>query len=268
MSISATSPLRRRAGSRARLAYLAEVAVHLVRTDLATRHRGSALGWLWALAPPLLQLVATYFVFTRVIPLDVDDYPVFLLIGILSWSWFARSVNDGVVAFEQRRELVRRPGFENALLPIVSVLVALSDYLLAMPVMLGAVAITVGLEPAAVVVPLFVLLQLLYCIGFAMLVAPLQVFLRDVRQIVGLLVSVGFWITPIFYGRAQVPDSLSWIYAVNPMAYIVGGQRSALISGNWPSLGMMFGLTLGAIVAVAAGYAVHHSLRDRVPEQL
>ena len=63
------------------MATVFEVALHLVRTELATRHRGSALGWLWALGPPLLQLAATYFLFTRVIPLDVPDYPVFLLVA-------------------------------------------------------------------------------------------------------------------------------------------------------------------------------------------
>ncbi|MFN8222212.1 MAG: ABC transporter permease [Gaiellales bacterium] len=268
MSGALAADPRRRAGHRARFGYLADVAVHLVRTDLATRHRGSALGWLWALAPPVMQLVATYFVFTRVIPLDVEDYPVFLLVGILSWNWFARSLNDGAVAFEQRRELVRRPGFENALLPIVSVLVAAADYLFAVPVMLVAVALTAGLNASALVFPVLVVLQGLYCVGLAMLVAPLQVFLRDVRQIVGLLVSVGFWITPIFYGRAQVPDSLSWIYTVNPMAYIVGSERSALISGSWPSPVTIVGLALGGLATLAAGYAVYHSLRDRVPEQL
>ena len=91
------------------------------------QHRGSALGWLWALGPPLLLLGATYFVFTRVVPLDVPDYPVFLLTGILGWTLFARGVGEGTSAIEQRRELALRPGFALALLPLTAVLVALVD---------------------------------------------------------------------------------------------------------------------------------------------
>ena len=242
--------------------------LHLVRTDVASRHRGSALGWIWALGPPLLQLVATYFLFTRVIPLDVDNYPVFLLVGILSWTWFARSMNEGVIALEQHSELVRRPGFTTSLLPVVSVLVALVDYLLAVPVMLLAVGLTSGLSAPAVLLPLLLLLQLLYCAGLALLVAPLQVFLRDVRQIVGLLVSVGFWLTPVFYGRTQIPAEFAWIYKLNPMAYLVGGQRTILIAGEWPSATVLTGVAIGGLLVLGAGYAVFRSLRFRIPEQL
>ena len=127
------------------MGYLYDVLVHLVRTELASRHRGSLLGWLWALGPPLFQLLATYFVFTKVIPLDVPNYPVFLLCGILSWTWFARSVGEGVVSLEMRRELVVRPGFTTWLIPLVSVIVALVDFLLALPVLLVALAVTTGL---------------------------------------------------------------------------------------------------------------------------
>lgn len=261
------APGRRRLDSR-RTRYRLDVLLHLVRTDVASRHRGSALGWVWALGPPMLQLVATYFLFTRVIPLQVEDYPVFLLVGILSWTWFARSMNEGVIAFEQHNELVRRPGFAIALLPIVSVLVAFVDYAFAIPVMLLAVALTAGLGAPVVLLPLLLVLQFLYCAGLALLVAPLQVFLRDVRQIVGLLVSVGFWLTPVFYGRTQIPSEFAWIYKLNPMAYLVGAQRTVLIAGEWPSIRVLGGLALGGLVVLAAGYAVFHSVRYRVPEQL
>jgi len=255
-------------GSGRRLAHRIDVAVHLVRTELATRHRGSVLGWVWALGPPLLQLVATYFLFTRVIPLDVPDYPVFLLVGILAWNWFARSLGEGVTSLEQRRELVLRPGFATEVLPLASVLVALVDYLIALPVLFVALAFTTGLDPEAAFLPVLLAIQLLYCAGFALVVAPLQVFLRDVRQVVTLFVSVGFWLTPIFYRRAQVPDSLTWLYDVNPMAHLIGAQRQILMGGELPSLRVIAVVGLAGIVVVAAGAAVFASCRHAVPEHL
>lgn len=271
MSASATvgAAGRRRAhGSGRRLAHRFDVAFHLVRTELATRHRGSVLGWLWALGPPLLQLAATYFLFTRVIPLDVPDYPVFLLVGILAWSWFARSLGEGVTSLEQRRELVLRPGFATEVLPLTSVLVALVDYLIALPVLFVALALTTGLHPEAALLPVLLVIQLLYCAGIALAVAPLQVFLRDVRQVVALLVSVGFWLTPIFYRRAQVPDSLTWLYDVNPMAHLIGAQRRILLGGETPALGPLAAVGLVGLVVLGAGYLLFAACRHAVPEQL
>jgi lipopolysaccharide transport system permease protein len=271
MSASATVGTAGRSsvrGSARRLAHRVDVALHLVRTELATRHRGSALGWIWALGPPLLQLAATYFLFTRVIPLDVPDYPVFLLVGILAWSWFARSLGEGVTSLEQRRELVLRPGFATETLPLTSVLVALVDYLIALPVLFAALALTTGLHPEAALLPVLLAIQFLFCAGFALAVAPLQVFLRDVRQIVALLVSVGFWLTPIFYRRAQVPDSLTWLYDVNPMAHLIGAQRQILMNGEMPSLGGLAIVALVGLAVLVAGYALFAACRHAVPEHL
>lgn len=271
MSASATvgaAASRRAHGSSRRLVHRAEVALHLVRIELATRHRGSALGWLWALGPPLLQLAATYFLFTRVIPLDVPDYPVFLLVGILAWTWFTRSLGDGVLSLEQRRELVLRPGFATEVLPLTSVLSALVDYLIALPVLFAALALTTGLHAEAALLPVLLAIQLLYCAGFALAVAPLQVFLRDVRQVVTLLLSVGFWLTPIFYRRAQVPDSLTWLYDVNPMAHLIDAQRQILMAGTLPSPGVLVAVGLAGVAVLAAGWAVFAACRHSVPEQL
>lgn len=258
-----------RARSRWRRAgYLKDVAAHLVRVELATRHRGSALGWLWALGPPLLQLVATYFVFTRVLPLEIPDYPVFLLVGILAWTVFARSVGDGTSSLEARRELVFRPGFAIALLPITAVLVAFADYLLALPVLVVALALTTGVHATWILLPAVLAVQLVFCAGLALLLAPLQVYLRDVRQLVGIAIAVGFWLTPVFYRRAQVPDEISWVYDVNPMQYLLEAQRELLIGGSVPEALPLVVVGLASLAVFAAGYAVFARLRHSIPEQL
>jgi len=258
-----------RAKSRWRRAgYVMDVAAHLVRVELATRHRGSALGWLWALGPPLLQLVATYFVFTRVLPLDIPDYPVFLLVGILAWTVFARSVGDGTSSLEARRELVFRPGFAIELLPITAVLVAFVDYLLALPVLVVALALTTGVHATWALLPALLAVQLVLCAGLGLLLAPLQVYLRDVRQLVGIAVAVGFWLTPVFYRRAQVPEEISWVYDVNPLQYLLEAQREVLIEGSLPDALPLVVVGLVSLAVFAAGWAVFARLRHSIPEQL
>jgi lipopolysaccharide transport system permease protein len=253
---------RRRAG------YFKDVAAHLVRVELASRHRGSALGWLWALGPPLLLLGATYLVFTRVLPLDIPNYPVFLLVGILAWTVFARSIGEGTSSLETRRELVFRPGFSIELLPIAAVLVAFADYVLALPVLVVALAFTTGVHATWVLLPVVLAVQIVLCAGLALLLAPLQVYLRDVRQLVGIGVTVGFWLTPVFYRRAQVPEEISWIYDVNPMQYLLEAQRQVLIGGTLPKALPLVVVGLASLAVFGVGYAAFRRLRHSIPEHL
>jgi ABC-type polysaccharide/polyol phosphate export permease len=264
-TISATRGSRRRIGG---LAHLRDTVARLVYIELAARHRGSALGWLWAIAPPLLMLIATSFVFTRVIPLDIPDYPVFLLVGILAWTMFARSVGDGTTSLEQRSELVLRPGFTTELLPFVVVLLALVDYLLAAPVLLVALALTTGVHATWLLVIPVVAIQVVFCAALALLFSPLQVFLRDVRQVVAVAIAVGFWLTPVFYEKKQVPDQVEWLYTINPMAYLLEAQRELFIAGTVPDAGPLVLVALVSAALLAGGWYVFSRLRDSLPEQM
>jgi lipopolysaccharide transport system permease protein len=253
---------------RARLAYLLDVTVHLVRRDFATRHRGSVLGWLWALGPPLLQLLVTYFLFSKVIPLNVPNYPVFLLTGILAWNCFARSVALSTVSLEQQRALALRPGFPIAVLPVKAVLIGLLDYVLALPILLIATAIGPGLYWSVLFMPVLLAIQLVMMVGLGWALGPLQVFLRDVQHLVGLLLMLGFWLTPVFYQAHSVPPQFHWLYQANPMAHLIGWQREVLLEGALPGLGGVALLTAVVAVMAAVGAVVFRTLQHAVPEEL
>jgi lipopolysaccharide transport system permease protein len=251
-----------------RLLHLQELALHLVARELASRQRGSLLGWLWSLAPPLLQLVLVHFLFTRVVPLGVENYGLFLLTGILAWSGFSRGLAAATESLEANRSLVLRPGFPSALLPLVAVLVALVDQCLALPILLGAVAWSHGLAPAVALLPALLAIQLALTTGLAWCLAPLQVFLRDTRHLVGITLSLGFWITPIFYAPRRLPDALAFLHDANPMAQLIGAQRAILLHGTLPDaapLALVAGLSLGVLVA---GFAVFHAVRHDLPERV
>jgi lipopolysaccharide transport system permease protein len=258
----------RRSALAKRAIYLWDISVHLVRRDFATRHRGSALGWIWALVPPLLQLLVTYFLFTKVIPLNVPDYPVFLLTGILAWNFFARAMSLSALALEQSRELVLRPGFPIGVLPVKAVLIGLLDYLLALPVLLIALGVTIGLQWTALLLPVLLAIQLVLCIGIGWMLAPFQVFFRDVQYLVALVVMVGFWVTPVFYERTSVPSQYHLLYELNPMAHLIEWQRWIMLDGTRPQATSVLALSGVAIALAVAGWIVFNRLRHAVPEEL
>jgi lipopolysaccharide transport system permease protein len=253
---------------RERVAYLWDVTMHLVGRDFRSRHRGSLLGWLWVLAPPLLQLLVTYFLFTKVIPLKVDNYPVFLLAGILVWNCFTRATSLAVLALEQSRELVHRPGFPTVVLPVKAVLIGFVDYLLALPVLLIALVFTTGLHWTAFFLPVLMAIQFVLSLGIAWIVAPLQVYFRDIQYAVALVLMIGFWITPVFYERSSVPSQFDWLYQLNPMAHLVEWQRWIMLDGTHPTALAVLALSAASAALAAVGFWVFVSLRHSIPEQL
>jgi lipopolysaccharide transport system permease protein len=270
---------RRLAGARAghgaarrerlrQLVQLRDVTLHLVGRELAVRHRDSLFGWLWSLTPALLQLLVTHFLFTRVIPLGVENYAVFLLVGILAYNWFSRSLNSATTALTNSRNLVLRPGFPVVVLPVVAVLGGLVDYLLALPVLLAVVALTTGLRAELALFPLVLLVQLLLTLGLAWVVACANVFFRDMRHIVGLVVGLGFWITPIFYRQRDVPEAFSLVYDLNPMAYVIEAHRALLLGDALPSGSALVIATAASVGILLGGFLVFDALRHEVPDQL
>ena len=273
---TAARALRRRAETKVRvpftgtrrLVYLADATLHLVGRELAGRYRRSLFGWLWSLAPPLTQLAVFHFVFSRVIPLEIENFAVFLLVGILAWNLFASGLTLATGSLEAQRHLVLRPGFPTILLPVVSVLVAFVDYLLALPVLLVAVAATVGLAPSALLLLPLLAAEVLLTVALALFLAPLNVYFRDVRHFVGVAVLLGFWLTPVFYARETVPERFRAIYDVNPLAHLLEAQRDVLLDGGVPSLAPLALVLVGSLLVLVAGGAVFQAYRHSLPEQL
>ena len=262
------SPRRAPRNARTRARYLVDVAAHLVLRSLSARYRSSLLGWVWALAPPLAQLVVFYFVFTSVIPTRVDDFVAFLFIGIVTWSWFATSLTLGAQSLETHRDLATRPGFPRAVLPVVAVATAAVDYLIALPVLVVVVGLSSGLHAAAITLPVLLVVQFLLTVGIVWTIAPINVFFRDVGHLVGVVLLLGFFLTPVFYSREQTPARFSAIYDYNPIARLIEAHRGVFLDGELPASGALLILTAASLGVAGCGLAVFTALRHRIPEQL
>jgi ABC-type polysaccharide/polyol phosphate export permease len=163
---------------------------------------------------------------------------------------------------------VLRPGFTTAVIPLAAVLVALVDYVLALPVLFLALAFTTGVEIEAAFLPVLLALQLGLCAGLALLFSPLQVFVRDVQRMVSVGLSVLFWFTPVFYERKQVPGALEPLYRLNPMSELIEAQRLILLDGTLPPARSVGLVVLEAAVALVLGIVTYSRLRHSLPDEL
>lgn len=241
---------------------------HLVLRDLRIRYSRSALGWLWSLAQPVSRLVILGFVFTRAIPLDIEDYPAFLFIGLVAYQWFATGVLATTTSLVDNRALLLRPGFPRATVPVVAVLTSVLDTLAALAVLIVFVAATVGLSAAIVVLPGLLVLQLLLMTGLGMLLCVANVYARDVRLLVDLLVQLGFYLTPVFYDPEIVPGRFRGVLEINPMAHQLEALRTVLLDGTLPAADTVIRLSVVCVTVFVAGLIVFQRTAHSVVDEL
>ena len=224
-----------RATRRTRLVYLLDVLLTLVVRDLKLRYKRSILGVFWSLMVPLAQMLVFTFLFHRVLPLDIPNYPVFVFSGLLVWNWFSVSLGQSAGAITEHRELIRRPGFPVSILPVVTVSTNLVHFLLAVPILLIFNALAGGsLTAALLALPLVILVQFLLTLGLAYLLATLNVTFRDTQHLISVVLMLMFYVTPVFYSPTAVPEEYRSIYGLNPLVHLIEAYRALVISGEPP----------------------------------
>ncbi len=252
-----------------RYQYWRDLLIELVARDLKVRYQRSFIGIGWSLMKPLMQLAVFSFVFGQILPLNIEHYTTFVFAGVLIWSWFSAALGAGTIAVSGSRELVRRPGFPVKLLPMLAVLGQGVHFVLALPLLLICAMIDVGTPGAPLLaLPAMVLLQLLLTMGLVYFLAAAHVYFRDTEHLVALVLSIAFYVTPVFYRPLQRAHDFAFLNTWNPMAWLLEGYRAILVHGQWPPLDTM-GKTLAfGLVMLTAGLWWFARLSTRFDEEL
>lgn len=239
----------------------------LVLRSTRLRYRRSALGLLWSQLTPLAQVVVLTIVFTRVVPLDIDDYPVFVLLGMLPWLWFQSALQTGTTSVLDAPDLVRHPGFPREALPVVAVASTLVNHLAALPVAVLAGVIAAGELRVTVlgVVPL-ILVQALLCLGPAFLLASAQLRLRDTLHALTVVLVPIFYATPVFYDASALDATP--LLRLNPMVPIIDSYRGALLHGKWPPLVPLLAVASAGLAVLVLGLGVYRRRMGRFLEDM
>lgn len=229
----------------------------LVNRNLTTQYKRSVLGIFWSLLNPLLLLVVFYFVFRVVLAIDIPRYSPFVFIGLLVFTWFQSSLLQSAGAITESRDLIRQSGFPTAILPIVTVATNLVYFVMSIPVLV--VFLVTGSAKLTLVIfllPLVMGLQFILTLSFAYLIATANVTFRDTQHLLGVVLTLFFYITPIFYHADSVPSQYAWIYQFNPMSNILNAYRAILLDGILPDLQTLGIWTVVATVLLVVGYKI------------
>lgn len=221
---------------------------NLVAKDLKLKYRGSVFGFLWSLANPLLMIVVYTIAFTWILPVRIEGFVFYLLLGVLAWTFFANSIVMATGAIADNGGLVKSVWFPRAILPAATVLFNLAQYLLTVLIFLPLMLVLYGVPLAApmLLFPVVVLLQAVFTGGLAMAVATGTALFRDVRHLVDVALAVLFWATPIVYQIGIVPERIRPFILLTPMSPYVEAYHQMFFERRWPD---------AAVLALAVGYA-------------
>lgn len=249
------------------------VFLALLRRDLSERHQGSLLGIGWNLLQPLLQLAVLSLVFTHLLPARSSTghipYAAFLALGLWPWQIFANALLRGTSALTDNAALIGKVAVPHSLYVLARVLGSVLPDLAGMVLVVLAITVFgVPLSLAGLPVTVLALLVILaYGVAAAMIASVLQVFLRDVAFAVGQLLTLGFFVSPVLYDRAQLPTAFAVVLGFNPLAAPIEAIRAGLLGLPVPSLALGASAA-GALLALLLALALFVRARPHIEDFL
>jgi len=246
----------------------------LTKRDFSNKYIGSTLGFVWTIIQPFVMIGVMWLVFTKGFkagPVDGIPFIAWLTCGIIVWDFFANTISSATNVFSEYNYLVKKISFRIAILPIVKILSALIAHFIligiAMVIFIGS-----GVEFSVYWFQMFYYMFALFIflLGLSWITSSLQVFLKDISQIVQVFLQFGFWLTPIMWSYKMIPENFMWALKINPIFYIVNGYRQSFLTPTpfWQDLTSLAYFWGGTLVVVLVGVLLFRKLRPHFADVL
>lgn len=241
-----------------------------IQKDVGGKYKKSFLGVLWSFINPLLQIIVYWFVFDKVLhSSNKENYVVYLCCGLIPWQYFASVVNRGAAVIIDNGSVLKKVYFPREILPISLAASETVNFMIA-TIMILVFVIGGGISLTINVLWYFVILaiQFLLSVGVAFIVSSISVYVRDLIHILGIVIQLLFYATPIVYSLDQIPGKFAWVGKLNPMAYIIDSYRNIFYEGKMPNMEYLAISFAFALAFCFIGYFIFKKLEKRFAEEL
>ena len=240
-----------------------------VKKDIRGKYKASFLGVLWSFINPLLSVIVYAIVFHYIMRFNIDHYLIYLIAGIIPWTFFTSAINTGMNSILFNADIIKKVYFPRLILPISSVTSCLVNFLISCIIILLFVVFSgVGISIYLVFLPIVVIIQYVLCLGIAFILSAIEIYVKDVEHIINFFISMLFYVTPILYTPDYVPSNMKFILKLNPMAYIIDAYHSVFYYKSMPNLfelGMVFVFSL---LVLLIGYHIFQKLQRKFAEEV
>jgi ABC-type polysaccharide/polyol phosphate export permease len=246
-----------------------ELISTLVSKELKARYRGSLLGIVWTFLNPLLLLLVYSLVFSVYMRVQMENYALFVFTGLLPWIWFSSSLGDGASSVVGSGSLITKSMFPAEVLPMVKILSNLMNYIFSLPlILIFMLAYGVPLRPSMLWLPVVMAVQLLLTLGLVYFLSALNVRFRDTQHVLGNLLTLWFFLTPILYSANNAPADYRHLLYLNPMTVLAVSYQDIFLYGKAPDITALLALGLFGVLVSLIGFRQFEIGKDMFAEEI
>lgn len=236
----------------------------LVSRDFKIKYKRSVLGALWSFVNPLLTMCVQYVVFSTLFKMDIPNYPVYLLSGIVLFNFFTESTNMALYAVTGNTSLITKVYVPKYIYPVSKVLsTGINLFISLLPLVLMCLVTGLHVTKAWLMIPFDLICLLVFCIGMGFLLSAVMVFFRDMQFIWNVFTMVWTYATPVFYPEAILSDEVRAALEWNPMYHYITFLRTVILEGISPQPRLYLKCALFSIAFLVTGFYVFRKTQDK-----
>lgn len=283
-SLSTSSPSIQKTPPRGRLSRLSrdvrdmfaelseyrELLFAMTRRDLLLRYKQTIMGFGWAILMPVTYMVLFSVIFTRVVPLETGmPYPVFAYTGLLPWNLFSSSLRFATNSLVANRTLVTKVYFPREILPFSMIMVSLVDFAVGTSILaLLMIWYQIPITWTIVLLPLILIVQLMFTAGVTLLLSMANLFFRDVKYLLEIVITLWMFATSVVYPVDRVGGLAGKLLMLNPMTPIIDAYRNVLLKGELPAFGPFAYAAALSVVLLAVAWTWFHRTEPKFAESV
>lgn len=240
-----------------------------VQKEIRGKYKGSFLGVLWSFLNPLLMVLVYALVFPYIMRMNVPNYLVYLITGVIPWNFFTTCITTGCNCVWINGGIIKKVYFPREILPISVVVAGLINFLISCVIILiftifGGIGISIQL----LWLPLIAIIQSALSLGLLFVLSAINVYVRDIEYLVAFLLNLLFYATPILYTASMFPSKVRWILYLNPMSTIVDAYRSIFYYKVMPNLASLALVGILSFIILIIGYIIFRKLEKGFAEEV
>lgn len=236
-----------------------ELLWNLAHREINQRYKQSVLGYAWVILNPLFQLIVLNFVFSVVLKIPSQGVPflIFLSVALLPWNFFAMSLSSSVNALISNSNLITKIYFPREILVYSTIIAKFVDFLFSCLVLvLFFIIFKTPLNATLAWVPVILIIQLIFTAGLSLILSALNLFYRDIQYLLGLVIMLWMYLTPVMYPVEIIPERYRFIFSLNPMSVIINAYRQTILGGGQPNLTSLSIALVMSLFVFAIGFYI------------
>lgn len=234
-----------------------QIIKSMASRNLKDKYVGSSLGIFWSILNPLLIMLVVSFVFSRILQTNVRHFPLLVLSALLPWFFFINSICESTTSMKRNIDMMSQFTLSREIIPVSIVLANFVNFLFGFIIVLPVfIFFNTEITRYIVLVPLVMVLHLVFTMGVSILFSIVNVYFKDLAQLLNVGVMFLFWLTPIFYSLEMIPGQYRWIIMANPGTCYVVIYRSLLYEASTGSVSMWFLAGVFSLISIIGGYII------------